>query len=313
MRRLLRHCCGSALWLLAAAVSAAEPVPAGTGARAGEAKAHVPFVWRLQHQGREHCLIGSVHALPINWPRLPTAVQDCIESAQAVAFEALGQVRMTEADYVRRLGAIAESQQGGLLSRLDPTTTEQLRTTVAELGLELSNFLHFKPWFAAQTLSGFMSVESQLSAALGVDRQIYRQSVRRRVLSYGLESDDAHDAVFNRMPEPASVQFLQMVLDPDFPSGESLVDAWVGGDESVIADYVAQLQRQYPLWYERVLKQRNEAWLAPLQVMLSGERQFTVVAGAAHFFGPDSVPALLAQRGMTLTRVPVPAEAAATD
>lgn len=279
---------------------------------ADAAAAHVPFLWQWQQQGARHCLIGSVHALPINRPRLPAALQACLEDAQAVAFEALGQVRLTEADYVRRLGAIAESQQGGLLSRLDEATAHRLRNTVESLGLSLDSFRHFKPWFAAQTLSGFMSVESQLSAALGVDRQIYRGSIRRRLMAYGLESDDAHDAVFNRMPEPASVQFLQMVLDPDFPSGESLVDAWVAGDEAVIADYVQQLQSRYPLWYERVLQQRNEAWMAPLEVMLSGERRFTVVAGAAHFFGPHSVPELLRQRGFTLSRVPLPA-ASATD
>ena len=289
---------------LSLSVQAAD-TPASSEPAAATA-AHVPFLWHWRHQGHQHCLIGSVHALPINRPRLPAALQACLDDAQAVAFEALGQVRLTEADYVRRLGAIAESQQGGLLSRLDEATTEHLRSAVEDLGLSLDSFRHFKPWFAAQTLSGFMSVESQLSASLGVDRQIYRGAVRRRLLAYGLESDDAHDAVFNRMPEAASVQFLQMVLDPDFPSGESLVDAWVAGDEAVIADYVRQLQAQYPLWYERVLKQRNEAWMAPLQVMLSGERRFTVVAGAAHFFGPHSVPELLRQRGFTLSRVPLP-------
>lgn len=290
----------------------AADTPVSSEPAAAATPAHVPFLWQWQHQGKQHCLIGSVHALPINRPRLPAALQACVDTAQAVAFEALGQVRLTEADYVRRLGAIAESQQGGLLSRLDDATTERLRGAVDALGLSLDSFRHFKPWFAAQTLAGFMSVESQLSAALGVDRQIYRGSVRRRLMAYGLESDDAHDAVFNQMPEPASVQFLQMVLDPGFPSGESLVDAWVAGDEAVIAAYVQQLQREYPLWYERVLKQRNEAWLAPLQVMLTGERRFAVVAGAAHFFGPHSVPALLRQRGFDLRRVPVPA-AALTD
>lgn len=265
---------------------------------------HEPFVWTVTVGTRQHCLVGSVHALPLNRTRLPAAIQQCLDTAQALAVEAIGQLRISEADYVRRLGAIAEAQPGGLLSRLDVRTAEQLTDAVSELGLALDQFRYFKPWFAAQTLSSFRSVASQLAPHLGVDRQLYRQALNRRLPVRALAADGTHDAIFTQMPEATSVQYLKMVLDRRIIGGEQLVQAWVDGREGVVRTYVDQLLRNYPLWYERVLAQRNRDWVQPIEQMLSSPQTHLIVAGAAHFFGPDSVPELLQQRGWVLKRVP---------
>ncbi|MBI2382816.1 MAG: TraB/GumN family protein [Gammaproteobacteria bacterium] len=273
-----------------------------------------PFLWQVQGARATHCLAGSVHALPQNDAALPAGLERCYAAAGKLAFEAFGVAQLGRAEYVRMLGAIANNEPGGLRARLGRELHERFAAQVRRLGLEPVQFDAFRPWFAAQMLSSFLQIGSQLQEELGVDRQLYVRARNDRKDVLALESDEEHRAVFTGMPDEASTQFLMMVLDDagEPGTGAQVVRIWRSGDAAALDQRVNRMREGYPQLYARLLTERNRRWLPRIRAMLNDAVPHLIVAGAAHYAGPDGLPALLVREGLRVQPLP-PARADADD
>ena len=52
--------------------------------------------------------------------------------------------------------------------------------------------------------------------------------------------------------------------------------------------------------YQKLLVERNENWIAPIETCLKQNAGCIVVVGAAHLIGPHGVPTLLQKKGYTV-------------
>jgi uncharacterized protein YbaP (TraB family) len=66
---------------------------------------------------------------------------------------------------------------------------------------------------------------------------------------------------------------------------------------------IAQMRVEYPELYDVILTQRNVRWTETLTQELAGSGVDFVAVGAAHLVGPESVVAMLAERGIVAERV----------
>jgi uncharacterized protein YbaP (TraB family) len=52
----------------------------------------------------------------------------------------------------------------------------------------------------------------------------------------------------------------------------------------------------------RAQVRRNQRWAGQIEALLDDDRDYLVVVGALHLVGPDGLPNLLRDRGLTVTR-----------
>lgn len=245
--------------------------------------ADYPFVWEVQGPRAQHCLVGSVRGLPVNRRALPANVEACFRRAGVVVVEAVARVRMDEATYVRELGGITEP--GGLERRIGPDLYRKVSLEAAGLGLSAGQLRHFRPWFAAQILSIFRSLNANQRPHLDVDRQLYWRAQDEHKPVLGLDTDDEHARLFVQMEDEAAIEGLRALLEQPPPG------AWgsVPTDHDELARRIEDARQRYPAYDRRMVASRNRAWLPALQKMLATGTSHLIVADAAHFVGPESL------------------------
>lgn len=287
---------------------------AGTAAAAGPSAA--PFLWEVQGAKARHYLLGSVHLLPQDEEQLPDAILEAYDSAENLVFETdIGALEQPEVQL--GLMATARSQQP-LKRSIGPQLYARLQKRAAELGMSGSVCDPFKAWFCALTLEVFAYQRAGFSSDAGLDKQLYA-AAREDGKSIGwFEQPDAHLALFTDMSEALSRQFLVSALYEDGADEPAvLYQAWRNNDIAPIEALVVQLKKEQPQVYERILAARNRAWMPKLVQLLGSARSQLIVAGAAHWIGPDGLVRQLAARGykvrpylaadpQMITRAPAP-------
>ena len=83
----------------------------------------------------------------------------------------------------------------------------------------------------------------------------------------------------------------------------ALEQAWASGDMAELAKVSDAETFGDPLLRDTLLVGRNRTWVDRLVAMLSSRARPFVAVGAAHLAGPDGLPAMLAARGYTVTRL----------
>ena len=123
----------------------------------------------------------------------------------------------------------------------------------------------------------------------------------------GLESFDEQLGLFDSL----SVRLQDLILrdslgrlDETAAEMELLVDAWQVSDRPRLEEISRQGIDEYPdleAFYDVLLRDRNQNWVAPLSAHLDDAEQANtnvfVAVGALHLVGDDGVPALLEAAG----------------
>ena len=163
-----------------------------------------------------------------------------------------------------------------------------------------------RPWLVAVTLTFGPILKAGFDPARGVDKLLREDAVAQSKPISGLESTAQQVHFFADMPEALQVVYLRHVLD-DYAKApamlNTLVDAWAAGDVEGIARLeAAAFHADDRAIYDELILKRNTAWAERLAARLKQPGVSFVAVGAGHLAGPDSVQALLAKRGITVTR-----------
>ena len=81
-----------------------------------------------------------------------------------------------------------------------------------------------------------------------------------------------------------------------------MVKSWHQGNLEGLEELV-ETMKTYPLFYEKLLVQRNKNWVPQIENFLTEEKNVLVIFGAAHLPGEDGLLTLLAEKGYELERV----------
>ncbi|HMJ87724.1 MAG TPA: TraB/GumN family protein, partial [Vicinamibacterales bacterium] len=82
-----------------------------------------------------------------------------------------------------------------------------------------------------------------------------------------------------------------------------LMEAWKAGDAPTVERIVLSALRQEPQLYQRLLVDRNKAWVPKLEALFARKGRTFVVVGAAHLVGPDGLISLLRAKGYTVEQM----------
>lgn len=256
-----------------------------------------PALWHVTGpDGAEGWLFGTVHALPegAEW-QTPLADQALAQAGVLV-------VEVADlADGQAAAAALAERATNPalppLLQRVAPDERAPVARLLEQASLSEADFRRTETWAAALQLAATRRLGDP---ARGVDRALLARGMPVR----GLESFNAQFDIFDRLP-PTDQADLLVAVARELETAEPAADltAWLTGDLATLERRAfAGLLGDADL-RAALLDDRNRAWITQVAALLDAGRKPFVAVGAVHMLGETGLPALLAARGYTVTRI----------
>lgn len=253
-------------------------------------------------------LVGTVHAATEAFYPLPEAIDEAFEQSEVLVMEvdpALldGQAM---AAVVAQLGLLPPDQRLQDLVPADQWT--QITQYASAAGMPPEVLDRFRPWFAATVVVVTRMTAAGFNPELGMELHFHARA-RKDMPLVALETPELQMRMLAGFSAEAQLQFLEDALEENLDMDlHAIIDAWKAGDEALftaltIDEYDADGSNAEE--YERIIVARNNAWVPPIEAMIADGRTHFVAVGSMHLVGPDSVVALLRERGHRVERLGV--------
>ena len=256
-----------------------------------------PALWQVSGEhGERAWLFGTIHALPDGVVWRTRQIEQAFADSDLLMVEIgnLGDAR----DAQRAFEAFAKGPpQSPLSTRVAPADRPALTALMARAGLTDDDFWNVETWAAALMLS---NAARDSETGNGVDRALLAEGKPVE----GLESYTQQFDRFDRLPAEDQRALLAGVAhEAQAERADERIVAWLTGD-------LAALERQMngeflgsPGLRGPLLVERNHDFASRIAGAIEQRRRPFVAVGAGHMIGPDGLPALLAARGYTVTRL----------
>jgi uncharacterized protein YbaP (TraB family) len=137
-------------------------------------------------------------------------------------------------------------------------------------------------------------------SAFGIETHLANRAIEDHKEILGLETiDDQLTMLDNLSADAQRSLFLQSLGESRDRSRimDGLVQAWRHGDVAFLEDNLLDEMRQYPELYRELVVNRNQAWVAEINRLLTHTDDYLIIVGALHLIGDDGVPAVLQKLG----------------
>jgi uncharacterized protein YbaP (TraB family) len=266
----------------------------------GLAAAENRSLWKVQSKSNTVYIMGSIHYLkPQNYP-LDQAMEDAFKDAKKLVLEI--NPESVEKEQGQKLMLLKGLYTDGrtLKDGVSEETYVLAEKELKGLGLEIKVLNQFKPWFVAITVTALKLQRLGFDPNRGIDRYFFRKAKQEHKEVAGLETFGYQVDLFDRMAERTQELMLVQTLK-DVQSMEEAVDtivrAWASGDMKTLDSVLLRSLREYPEVYQKLVLDRNRAWLPKIESYLSQNETYLVVVGAGHLAGKDGVIEMLKAKG----------------
>jgi len=258
-------------------------------------------LWELHGRHNTVYLLGSIHVLrPGDYP-LPTVVQDAYRDAASLLME------------INLAGIDAEQVQAEMLTSallpegkslpqvMGQSRYARAQSLTRDIGIELSTFDQFAPWFTAEAISQVQLAQIGFEPQSGVEMHFLEQARADGKSVSGLETVRDQIALFESMSMDAQVQYLMSSLEQarGLPKQvDGMVRAWRRGDTDWFETQLKSELGNDPAVYQTLVVARNRKWLPRIEALLGDDKNYLVIVGTAHLVGRDSVIDLLKKDGI---------------
>jgi uncharacterized protein YbaP (TraB family) len=258
-------------------------------------------LWELHGTHNTVYLLGSIHVLrPSDYP-LPAVVQDAYRNAASLVMEI--NLAGIDAEQVQaQMLASALLPEGKSLPQvMGQSRYARAQSLTRDLGIELSTFDQFAPWFTAEAISQVQLAQIGFEPQSGVEMHFLEQARADGKSVAGLETVHDQIALFESMSMDAQVEYLMSSLEQahDLPKQvDGMVHAWQRGDTNWFETQLKSELGNDPAVYQTLVVARNRKWIARIEALLADDKNYLVIVGTAHLVGRDSVIDLLKRDGI---------------
>jgi uncharacterized protein len=259
-------------------------------------------LWELHGKHNTVYLFGSIHVLRQSDYPLPPVVLNAYSHAKSIFME----VNLAEMDAQTMQAELLNSamlKDGKTLPQvLGKQRYDHAGELAHDVGVELSTFDQFAPWFAAEAISQLQLMQLGFDPKSGVEMYFLDRARSDGKSVAGLETIHDQIAIFDALSLDAQAQYLLSSLEEahDLPKEvDAMVQAWSRGD---IAWFETQMKSDLgkdPQLYQSVLVARNRKWVPKIEALLNDDRDYLVIVGTGHLVGAGSVIDLLKKDGIT--------------
>jgi uncharacterized protein YbaP (TraB family) len=262
-------------------------------------------LWELHGKHNTVYLLGSIHVLrPSDYPLSP-AVLEAYRDAKSLLMEVnLEEISSAEVQ-AEMLGSAVLPEGKTLPGILGSARYGRADVLAHEVGVELSLFDQFAPWFAAEAISQLQLTQLGFQPEAGIEMYFMERARNDGKSVAGLETVHDQISLFQNMSLDTQAEYLVSSLEQahDLPKEvDSMVRAWQRGDTQWFANQLQSELGRDPKLYQSVLVARNRKWLPKIEALLNEDRNYLVIVGTGHLVGQGSVIDLLKKDGIGATQ-----------
>jgi uncharacterized protein len=262
-------------------------------------------LWELHGKHNTVYLLGSIHVLRLSDYPLSPVMLDAYRDAKSVLMEVNLEEISSQQVQAEMLGSAVLPEGKTLPDVLGKERYGRAGALAHEIGVELSLFDQFAPWFAAEAISQLQLTQLGFQPEAGVEMYFMQRARDDGKSVAGLETVHDQISVFQNMSMDTQAEYLVSSLEQahDLPKEvDSMVRAWQRGDTQWFANQLQSELGQDPRLYQSVLVARNRKWVPKIEALLNDDRNYLVIVGTGHLVGPGSVIDLLKKDGIGATQ-----------
>jgi uncharacterized protein len=262
-------------------------------------------LWELHGKHNTVYLLGSIHVLrPSDYPLAP-AVLEAYARAQSLVMEIDLSAMDSEAVQSEMLSSAMLPEGKSLPGILGSRRYGRAASLAHDVGVELSTFDQFAPWFTAEAISQMQLMQLGFQPQSGVEMYFLDRARTDGKSVAGLETVHDQIALFEALSMDAQADYLVSSLEQAHELPQEVGDmvrAWQRGDTAWFAAEMATEFGKDPALYQSLLAARNRKWLPRIEALLNDEKNYLVIVGTGHLVGRDSIIDLLNHDGVGATQ-----------
>jgi len=265
------------------------------------------LIYKIQSDTNTVYLLGSIHVLAEEYYPLTRAFSYAYFNSQKLIFEIDPEILFSP-NAAKKSEKYYTFQNGQTLKKvLSPSTYKLLKKKLEPLGLDMAQVNKLKPWVVYLSLSGKFDASIDFRPDLGIENYFYQKAKDAGKPTGGLETVKDQLEVFDTLPFKVQEAMLKESLATTNSKKRQkaflhLVKSWHQGNLEGLEELV-ETMKTFPLFYEKLLVQRNNNWVPQIEKFLTEEKNVLVIVGAAHLPGDDGLLHLLKEKGYELERV----------
>ena len=266
------------------------------------------FLWKVQKNGSELWLLGSIHMAPQSLYPLAPALEQAFAHSSEVAVEINIAEDSTLTQVTRAMVQRGSYAAGDRLEKhIRPELMNQMDSLFAAWDLPVKAMHGMRPWFLAIRLGDIAAERSGVTADEGVDLHFLDEAKRTHKPVRSLETVAEQMNVFFGMEDSLQELLLQYTLQESTDlqtSLDTMFTYWKTGDTLGLAR-IARSDLDDPrfkVFAQRLYYDRNIHMAQQIESYLTARRKVLVIVGSAHLVGEGSVVRLLRKHGYTVTQ-----------
>ena len=247
-------------------------------------------------------LLGSIHLLDARPLVLSPQAKRAYQRSRRIAFEQDLNAPPNSADLLLPPGSRLSDQIPAALFAAAHKAWHD--AGISDVDLEV-----VRPWVAAMLIQTRPAERRGIKSDIGVDRQLWQRAEKDDKAIVTLEAPGTGTRILASTPLGEAIPFLSyFVENADVSRAEldSMISSWRARQQGRFEEILAHRYRLMPRTFERLITQRNRAWMPFLLRMIGDGVPTLAVVGVLHCVGAAGLPAMLAEAGMSVPRVDAP-------
>jgi uncharacterized protein YbaP (TraB family) len=280
----------------------ATSVAAAVAVAAPEAQSPVRhFLWTVTSaDAPPSFLMGSLHVLTPDYYPLRPRIEEAF-AASKVLIQEVDIDEMSNPATVMGLVGKAMLTDGRTLDEVVPADLyAKVAARAEKAGVPLFALQRMKPWLAALSLTQPALQAAGFKAEHGIDKHFFDRAKSAGMARRALETVAFQFERLDQLSPAQQESLLRSTLDDldnQIGNVKTIADAWSRGDVAIVEKLLLTSMTEAPDLYQRMLVERNAAWVAPVEDCVKQKSSCFVVVGAAHLVGPDSLVMMLRKKG----------------
>jgi uncharacterized protein YbaP (TraB family) len=260
-------------------------------------------VWKVSKDNDHVFIGGTIHVLPEEEFPLPDEFMNAYKNTDKVILEAQLPDPTDMAAQQAMIAQMSYNNGMTLQSVLTPNTYEMLAKYFEVMGMNLGQFINFKPGFVVSIMALIELQKSEISGE-GVDVYFEELATKDDKAMGYLETADFQFKMLSGLGEGYEDEFIKanIELNSDFTDFfQNTLDAWRSGDAENLETLINTASMESdPRSYDALFTQRNKNWVPKIEALFNNKNKEFVLVGAGHLFGKDGLLTLLKSKGYVI-------------
>lgn len=258
----------------------------------GDTSSDRHFLWSMEANGNTYYFLGSLHVMKRDVYPLAAEIEKAYRDCERIVLETNPESLLDPGLQQKFLSAGLLPEGRTLKQTVSPTTYDLFRGKLDELGLTVTLFDRFRPWFCAVNLAVLAYQKLGFDSSYGIDLHFFQRAKRDGKELIYLEPPEYQIDLFNelgRLQPDATLRRTLEEIDLLEELAPRMLQAWLTGDEEGLDVLIKKSFDEFPEMYDRLFTQRNKRWGSRIERLAREKGNALVIVGAGHLTGDQSV------------------------